>query len=283
MEQFGRTKPQPDFIIRLVESDIRPWKVPMRALARTLQAVQRLVDQREEEDDPTIDDAEIQPVTNEEHAAKALRLVDVTSSSAAYAVAAPAHDTALDIITNTGKGIAAPARFNWNAPTLSAVRELSEIARSLHCAIEIRLPNSSKQLGDVLAEIRSDTFDKIVPSVFIRGDTTIYAKIERVGGATEMHCGIRLPSQPRKMVICKVAGAELVRDLGRYMYQHVLLSGRATWFRRSRNLKYFKVVSFEPPKAGSIREAFEDIYNAGGKAWDDVDDPDAKIAEIRGT
>lgn len=49
------------------------------------------------------------------------------------------------------------------------------------------------------------------------------------------------------------------------------------------DLKYFTVTSFEPPKTGSIRDALSRIHQAGGKAWDGIDDPDAKIAEMRGT
>jgi len=284
MEEYGLRKPAPDFIIRLVESDIRPWKVPMRVLARTLQAIQRLVDQRDDEDDQdTKLDIDSHVISQEEIFAKALRLVDVKSSSAAYAVAAPAHESAIHTIIDTGKMIAGPSAYDWNTPTLSAVKELSEIAKTLHCKIELRLPGSAKQYGDVLAKITPTTFSEISSSVFIKGDTSVFARIERVGGATEMHCGIRIASQPRKMVICHVADSDLIRKLGQYMYQNVLLSGHATWLRRSKHLKYFNVTSFEKPKIGSIRDALNRIHEAGGKAWDRIKDPDAKIAEMRGT
>ena len=35
-------------------------------------------------------------------------------------------------------------------------------------------------------------------------------------------------------------------------------------------------------KKGSIRETLHRIYEAGGKAWDDIDDPDKFIREMRG-
>lgn len=41
----------------------------------------------------------------------------------------------------------------------------------------------------------------------------------------------------------------------------------------------------EPPhgKTGSIIEALDRIHAAGGKAWDDIEDPEALIAEMRGS
>jgi hypothetical protein len=43
------------------------------------------------------------------------------------------------------------------------------------------------------------------------------------------------------------------------------------------------IKGFDAPKEGSILEALNRIYEAGGKDWDNVDDPQALISEIRGT
>ncbi len=37
------------------------------------------------------------------------------------------------------------------------------------------------------------------------------------------------------------------------------------------------------PKTGSSREALHAIWEAGGKAWDDIEDPEAYIREMRGS
>ena len=44
----------------------------------------------------------------------------------------------------------------------------------------------------------------------------------------------------------------------------------------------FKDNVFVAVKTGSIRECLDKVYEAGGKAWDDVPDPDAAIREMRG-
>jgi hypothetical protein len=180
-----------------------------------------------------------------------------------------------------GDAIGAPDLAEWTSPTLSSLEDLSQSAKSLGCEIEFRKPGKDRSYGAVIARITPMTFKDISASAFIRGRTSVYAKIERVGGATAMHCGIRLPSDRRKMVICRVANADLVRDLGQHMYEHLILSGHATWIRRDWRLKNLVIDAFEPPKKGSIIAALKRVHEAGGYAWDAIDDPDAVIAEIR--
>lgn len=96
-----------------------------------------------------------------------------------------------------------------------------------------------------------------------------------------MHCGIRLQDQRQKMVICHIRGVELVRQLGQYIYQDVALTGTATWIRHNMQLKTMEIHSFEPPKTGRMRDILKAIRDAGGSAWDKVDDPEAFLAELR--
>ncbi|MBI4579500.1 MAG: hypothetical protein HY718_07355 [Planctomycetes bacterium] len=246
-------------------------------MAKVLEAVQRLVEQRDEETEEETSRMD----KDQSDVAPTLHLVDVKSGSAAYAVAAPKHQVTIDLLAEIGRSIERPKTADWSQSTLSSLRKLSEVARSMGCEIEFRNPGTKGKLGAVLAKITPATYGDISSSAFIRGRTSIYARIERVGGATAMHCGIRLPEAPRKMVICRVTSDELVRKLGQYMYQHVLLSGRATWLRHNWRLKNLTIDSFEPPKRGSILKALESAHEAGGRVWDEIEDPDAVIAEMR--
>jgi Rad3-related DNA helicase len=42
------------------------------------------------------------------------------------------------------------------------------------------------------------------------------------------------------------------------------------------------ITGFEEPKDGSVIAALKKIRDAGGNAWDEVTDPEARIAEMRG-
>lgn len=282
--EFSKRKPAVDFVVRLVGQGIRPWDVPMRTLAQVLQATQRLVDQREEEsDDEYAPDEPDDQEVDVEAADRVLRLVDVKNGSALYGVAAPgtARAVALALLAAMGQAIESPDRHEWLQPTLSTVRELSEVARRLKCSVELREPGQGKQLGQLLATIGADTFKKVQGSAFVRGKSSVFGTIQRVGGATKTHCGLYLPDRSR-LLICRVANADLARELGQYLYQGVVVAGEATWLRHNWQLRTMTITSFEPPKTGSIREALQKIHAAGGYGWDRIVNPDSAIAEMRG-
>lgn len=273
-------KPTADFEIRLVHPDLRPWSVPTRVLGRVLDAVQRLVEQKESDDDDEVAvSGEITPVVAGD--GHVLNLLDVKTGSARYPVSTKEGEFAKAVLKQTGVDIICPEKADWPPPTLSSLEDLSAVAKSLGCVIEFREPNTGNKLGNVLARISSSTFDDISANAYITGDSSVFGKIERVGGATKLHCGIRIPKHPRKMVICRVADSDLARELGRYLYNYVLVSGTAVWHKNSGRLKKMVISSFEPPKTGSIKQALTNIYNAGGSAWDEVDDPNSLIAEMR--
>lgn len=284
MDSSGRKKPNPDFVVRLVGPGLHPWEVPMRSLAQILQATQRLVDERDEdiEDEFTADEPEtIEP--DEPEVDRVLRLVDVKDGSAIYGVAAPekARLVALALLMAMGRAIESPDRFDWPQSTLSTVRELSEVARRLKCDVELREPSNGRHLGELLATVKPETFKLVQGTAFVRGKSSVFGTIQRVGGATKTHCGLYLPDRSR-LLICRVANADLARQLGQYLYQGVVLAGEATWLRHNWQLRTMNITSFEPPKTGSIRDALRAIHQAGGYGWDRIEDPDAVIAEMRG-
>lgn len=276
------TRKRTDFIIRIVGKGVRPWAVPFRSLARVLEAVQRLVDQRDDESDAGLAEPD-EPTKADE--IRTLHLVDVKSSSAAYEVAAPNSALAHEVLTGFGRSIKSPDNVEWSTSALSSLKELSEVAKSLGCEIEFREPKKTGQrsYGNVIAKITPKTYEGVASIAYISGRTSVYAKIERVGGATEMHCGIRLPHSPRKMVICRVANESLVRKLGQLIYQNVVLSGRAKWLRHNWKLKQLIIDDFERAKTGSIFDTLKKAHDKGGAAWDDIEDPDAFIGEMRAT
>ncbi|MGA2584002.1 MAG: hypothetical protein ABSG31_12050 [Tepidisphaeraceae bacterium] len=278
MEIVEKKKPKADFVIRLVGPGMHPWRVPMRSLTRLLDAVQRLVEQREEIDD------EIPPSERAvvEYGDRVLRLLDVKNGSATYPIAAFDGTSALAVLRETATSIRSPEKSEWGPATISSIQSLSDTAKSLNCEIEFRSTADRKQYGDVIAKITPSTFAEVSGSAFVQSDTSVYGKIERVGGAVEMHCGLRLPDHPRKMIICRVIGEDLVRELGQYLYQSVIVTGSAIWIRSNWQLKKMTITSFERPKTGSIREALDHIYKAGGNAWDKVKDPAAMIGGMHG-
>ena len=267
---MSKQKPPTTFVIRLIGSELRPWDVPMRQLTRILNAVQRLIEHTEAEEMDGDEAAEEQVA----RPASRIQLLGVISASAAYSVAAIDGASALSVIAATGKSLEAPSAAEWDAPSLSASKDISAAAKAIGCTVEIR--REAKD-GKILATIKPDTSEVISQSAFVAGESSVYGYLQRVGGVETPRCGLRIATQPEKMVICQVGSEELVRELGRCLYTIVRVSGKVTWFRKNWRIKSVYVRSFEPVRSGSIREALDAIREAGGKAWDDVDDPQAVI------
>jgi hypothetical protein len=262
-----------DFVIRLVGPDISPATVPLRRLTSIFIAVQQLIDRTE--DEPSGDEAGTE---EESRSLMPLHLIRVRKGSASYAVATKS-DGAIQSLADMGRGLKHPSQVEWASEILSPVEKLSDAAEKLHCEIELRRPGKD---GEVLAKISPKSYEDIAEGAFVKGESSVTAYLERAGGATAWHCGLRLPEQPG-MIICRVASEELVRQLGQFMYKTIRVFGAITWFRTNMRVKTIHITAFEPSKEGSIREALDRIYEAGGKAWDDVEDVDGAIAEIRGT
>ncbi len=271
-------KPIPDFTVRLVAKGIRPWAVPVRVLGRVLIAAQRLFNENEDIDDTSSDTEEADANGREK---TMLRLLGITSGSAVYQVSSTKPLEAVNRLTFLEKEISMPGQADWQANELSSIEELSGIAKSFGCIIEFCHPKKNKRQWVPIATIHPDTFNKISATAFISGYTSVYARIERVGGVVQKRCGIRLASQPNKMISCRIHSDELVRNLGQHIYQNVIVAGNATWLRRTSELCKMEISSFEPPKRGSIKEMLQRVHAAGGNAWDAIDDPDAVIAEMR--
>jgi hypothetical protein len=271
-------KPDAHLLIRLVGHDLKPWFVPLRVLNRVLGAVQRLVDQR---DDLVDVDEDEEPVEQLSQGGTTLQLIGVKSLSAGYAVASHNRKVTMGVLAETGRGIESPDQMNWRPSSISSLEELSQTARQLGCIIEFRETSKQKTLGPVVAMIRPDTAALVTRRAFRHGRTSVVGRLERVGGATAKRCGIHVQGRS-KMLVCSVATAELVRELGKLIYTDVVLTGDATWYRSTGQMKSMTVNYFNPVKTESFAEIAKQIRAAGGNAWDAIPDPEAYIREMRG-
>lgn len=274
IETKGR---HPDLVVRLVGQGVDPSVVPVRSLARILGAMQRLVDQKDDEEES---DSEETDVVEQEDPSRVLHLMDVKSSSAAYYVGTSKRELLFQVLNGLKDSILAPSKSDWLDSTISSIKELSEVAKGLRCSIELREPENGS-FGSLITSIEPGTYDRVKGSAFVYGYTSVFAKIERVGGSTARHCHIRLPNTPRKVVVCGVDSNELVRRLGQHIYEHVLLTGYARWSRYGWRLKRLEISDFKPPKNKPIAETMDRLRALDNGVWDSIEDPDAYISDMR--
>jgi hypothetical protein len=171
-----------------------------------------------------------------------------------------------------------PEEVGENDYTIRPLESLSAIARRLGCPVVVREAGADKE---VLARIEPDSYERISERAFLTGATSLCGRVERVGGATKMRCALRVPLRAR-LLYCKVANAAVARELGKFLYQEVAVTGTARWIRKTWNVVGFTVDSVYQPKAGSLSEAFQALRDAGGQGWDEVNDPQSYLEEVSG-
>ncbi len=258
--------PAPVFEIVFEGEGIYPEEIPLGTLSRALSAVQRIAggddfleEEKEEEDG-------------------SLRLLGVRRGSAVFKLGVKSTSPAVSHLRLVGKVLANPEEAGQNDFLLRPIEQLSTIARSLNCSITIREARGKK---GILAKIEPSSYESISGSLLVKGETSFVGKVQRVGGATDTKCGLRVGFQHR-MLICKVARAEVARKLGEKLYQEVVVHGTAHWLKNSWRLFSFKIQDISQPVQGSLIDAFDELRKAGGKAWDTVEDPTAYLEEVCG-
>ncbi len=261
-------KPSAVFEALFERRDLHPEQIPIGHLTRVLSAVQRLATGRDEPDDG--DGLRVEETK--------IGLLQIRRGSAVYQFSAPVPGIALGHLRETGRVLERPDEIGESDYILNPVEELSAIARSLECAITLKVPGKG---GPVLARIGPDSYASVSRRLLISGETTIVGRVERVGGATEQKCGLRIPSQSR-MLFCKVASTETARKLGQKLYEEVVAQGTASWLRTSWRIVAFNIQDVYQPEFKSATRALDALRAAGGKAWDDVEDPQAFLDEIAG-
>jgi hypothetical protein len=257
-------KPDPD--VELYFKGVYPEKIPVRSLADAVSAIYRLATRpdlaEEEEEDERV----------------SLRLLDIRRSSAIFRCVADDPGHLIEGLRLAGQWLEHPQNADGLASALPAIRRLSEIAGALDCPIIVRRPTN---YADVLATIQPQTYQQLAPALLVSGDKTITGVVQRVGGVTDTKCALRVEFQSR-LLHCTVRPTEVVSELARYIYQPVVVSGKATWLRRSWQIVDFEIHDVQQPEAGAISEALEALRNAGADAWDSIADPEAYIKEVTG-
>jgi hypothetical protein len=101
----------------------------------------------------------------------------------------------------------------------------------------------------------------------VSGETTLYGKVERAGGATAARVLLRIPER-HALLPCD-ADEQIARELGARMYEWVMVSGDATWNAKDLSLRSFRIRRVDPfDQKTSLVQAFDELRAAVGPAWE---------------
>jgi hypothetical protein len=148
---------------------------------------------------------------------------------------------------NAGTIIALPSKSR------QALHEFKLFAEKKQGVVEFR---DVKHEG-VIAKITPET---VIPKpLFYQGNSSLFGKVERVGGALEPKVMLRLPNG--KKMYCE-ATKTIAEEIGGSLYKQVVVEGRATWNSENNQLFRFRIRKIAPFKPTPVSEIFESIRSA---------------------
>lgn len=259
-----RKKPEADFEVYFDGNGVFPEDIAFTTLSDTMSAVQRLV---------------ASPADLDEPPELTVRLLDVRRGSAVFRCVTDDAALASANLRVVGKMLSRKELDEDSIFAFEPLSNLSRVARKLKCTIVIR---SSDGHGRAIARIGPDTYKDISLTALSSGDTSVMAYVARVGGATEPRCVLRIPDR-NKVLFCQVTSESLAQELAKCLYEHVLVSGKATWLRGSLQLVSLTVTGFTRVRSGTIRSTMRAMRSAGGKVWDKVEDPGRYLEGVTGS
>jgi hypothetical protein len=132
----------------------------------------------------------------------------------------------------------------------------------------LRFP-SDKKLGVRPVEVvRPDHVPAPETRSSLMGGTTVLARCLRVGGATRPKAELRLVGG--KLLHVEVSEG-VARELGKRLYDEVVLSGDAVWDAHSGELREFKVQSVSTFRKVPVTDAFAELARAARGRLDELD------------
>ncbi|MBA4029794.1 MAG: hypothetical protein C0478_02610 [Planctomyces sp.] len=205
-------------------------------------------------------------------------LVDVKKGSAIYLCSARNPEQAIRNLSRVNYLISGE-EDDWETSTddieaiLPAIRSLSEVSKSHGWKMEVSVPG---QIRHPLFVISGHEYGDIEKRILMTGESSIYGRIERVGGASGMKCVLRV-SNRKPLLYCSIKSREIAQELGKRLYESIHAKGTSQWIQGSGRLVSFEITSFTQPQFGKAHEAIAALRRAGLSAWDKVESPETVI------
>jgi hypothetical protein len=187
------------------------------------------------------------------------------------------HSTGLHFATPTPRvvrpafvQIAEAVRGSKILPLTSRSREgirgLEDFSHRFGRVLEFRLPEEGKRTRPIATITPASTLFAYTADL-IEGETSLYGKVERVGGSTPR---VVLRVAEKVTVHCDVS-EEVAKELGHRLYTWVGVGGRAKWSPYDHSIESFRVERVLPYVDTPITDAVTKLGALIGEYWTGVD------------
>lgn len=202
-------------------------------------------------------------------------LVQVENQSLGLSFASSSPDVVGSAFKEIADSITRRSFAGLPAKSVRGLRVLAEFNNTHNCRAQFW--NGETTARQPLAEMDVG-FELFLPEDhFIRGETVIYGKVERVGGVDPK---VRVRLSEHEVVSCRLDEA-LAMELGAHLYTEVGLRGQATWDATDHSLAYFRVDEILPFENRGAAEAALALKDAAQGAYDAVKDVPGYVRRLR--
>lgn len=261
------------FEVRLVGEHLTPDKMSSRDVGQLIASVEQMIASIVARDNPAlgIDEKEV-----------VFGLASVQEGSYVLGFETVYENEAVKAYHAVTNAIATANFRNIPTNSVEAVKQIRTITRKYRTNTEFWLHNGqSTQLAIVKAETPIET-----EAFALKGSTTLYGTVVRIGGEDPPRVTIRLVNDGQ-LVTCNIlnrrgTGLAIARQLGQRLYTRVGLRGTAHWNPYDMSLEYFVVEALTEYRATGITQALETLREIAGQHYEAVMDIDALVAGARG-
>lgn len=202
-----------------------------------------------------------------------LSLVGIREGSVELDYASPQIEIALDAFEDISNAVRTGDYDKLATPAIERIRDIKNFTKRIKCSAEILTNNGSI---NSLFVISPETSIELAPD--IQGETTLYGRLIRVGGKNTPAAWLEISDSI--IVTCEL-GIDLAKKLATKLYLWVGLIGIARWSIVDRAILSFRVNEISEYEDQSISESFQWLRENLGQYFEDVDDPDEYIRNIR--
>lgn len=252
------------FQLRFTGGGVQPDVVPARELAELIIATEEAISSIALHRNPGLNPDEI-----------VVGLVQVENKSLGLSFASSSPDVVGSAFQEMATSITRRSFAGLPTKSVRGLRVLAEFSSTHNCRAQFW--NGDTAAREPLAEMDVG-FELFLPEEhFIRGETVIYGRVERVGGVDPK---VRVRLSEHEVVSCRL-DEDLAIELGTHLYAEVGLRGQATWDAKDHSLAYFRVEEILPFENKGAAAAALVLNDAARGAYDAVKDVPGFVRRLR--
>lgn len=260
--------PENTFEIRFAGGGILPENIRAGEMAEILSSIEDMLSAIVAKDHPTLSKEDL-----------VVGLVNIQSGSVHLEFSSKIPEVTFPAFVQVTKSIRSQNFGGLPATALKSLQSFSSFVRKKNCEAEFISRDGTAKTKTKIKVLATMTPDiQIETPGFLRGETTIYGQVIRVGGRDPR---AMIETVEGATIYCEMVDEDLARELGERLYTMVSLKGKAKWDSQTLRLEDFKAHEVADYHKGSILKAFEELSSIAGKYFSDITDVKKYIDDLR--